>query len=45
MVEYNHLVSPTSTVGQSQKGWEFELMNRLKKDDSQFKKRPIRNYL
>ena len=45
MAEYNHLVSPTSPAGQSQQGWEFEMLNRLKKDPSQFKKRPIREYL
>ena len=45
MAEYNHLVSPTSPAGQSQQGWEFEMVNRLKKDVSQFKKRPIREYL
>lgn len=45
MAEYNHLVSPTSPAGQSQKGWEFEMINRLKKDASQFSKRPIKEYL
>ena len=45
MAEYNHLVSPTSPAGQSQQGWEFEMINRLKKDVTQFKKRPIREYL
>ncbi|WP_182407631.1 replication initiation protein RepM [Psychrobacter sp. GP33] len=45
IAEYNHLVSPTSPAGQSQKGWEFEMINRLKKDASQFSKRPIREYL
>lgn len=45
MAEYNHLVSPTSPAGQSQQGWEFEMINRLKKDASQFTKRPIREYL
>lgn len=45
MADYNHLVSPTSPAGQSQNGWEFEMINRLKKDASQFKKRPIRDYL
>ena len=45
MAEYNHLVSPTSLAGQSQQGWEFEMVNRLKKDASQFKKRPIKDYL
>jgi plasmid replication initiation protein len=45
MAEYNHLVSPTSPAGQSQQGWEFEMINRLKKDASEFTKRPIRDYL
>lgn len=45
MAEYNHLVSPTSLAGQSQQGWEFEMVNRLKKDPKQFNKRPIREYL
>ena len=45
ITDYNHLVSPTSSAGQSQQGWEFEMVNRLKKDASDFKKRPIRYYL
>ena len=45
MAEYNHLVSPTSPAGQSEQGWEFEMINRIKKDALQFKKRPIRDYL
>ena len=45
MAEYNHLVSPTSPAGQSQQEWDFEMVNRLKKDTSDFKKRPIRDYL
>ena len=45
MAEYNHLVSPTSPAGQSQQGWEFEMINRLKKDPTQFNKRPIKEYL
>lgn len=45
MAEYNHLVSPTSPAGQSQQGWEFEMINRFKKDASDFQKRPIREYL
>ena len=45
MAEYNHLVSPTSPAGQSQQGREFEMVNRLKKDPTQFNKRPIREYL
>ena len=45
MAEYNHLVSPTSSAGQSQQGWEFEMINRLKKDPKQFDKRPIKDYL
>ena len=45
ITDYNHMVSPTSPAGQSQQGWEFEMINRLKKDPSQFKKRPIKDYL
>ena len=45
ITDYNHMVSPTSSAGQSDSGWEFEMINRLKKDASQFKKRPIRDYL
>lgn len=45
ITDYNHIVSPTSSAGQSQQGWEFEMINRLKKDASQFKKRPIKDYL
>lgn len=43
--DYNHMVSSTSPAGQTAQGWEFEMINRLKKDPSQFKKRPIRDYL
>ena len=45
MADYNHLVSSTSPAGQDPKVWEFEMINRLKKDASKFKKRPIREYL
>ena len=45
MADYNHLVSSTSLAGQDTKAWEFEMINRLKKDTSEFKKRPIRDYL
>ena len=45
MADYNHLVSSTSPAGQDPKAWEFEMINRLKKDPSQFKKRTIREYL
>ncbi|MCG3843647.1 replication initiation protein [Psychrobacter sp. Ps1] len=45
IAEYNHLVTPTSPAGQTAQGWEFEMINRLKKDTSDFKKRPIRDYL
>lgn len=45
IAEYNHLVTPSSPAGQSQQGWEFEMINRLKKDASDFQKRPIREYL
>jgi len=43
--DYNHLVSSTSPAGQDPNAWEFEMINRLKKDPEQFKKRPIREYL
>jgi len=42
---YNHLVSSTNPAGQDPNAWEFEMINRLKKDASQFKKCPIREYL
>lgn len=45
IADYNHLVSSTSPAGQDPRAWEFEMINRLKKDASQFKKRPIRDYL
>lgn len=45
IADYNHLVSSTSPAGQDPKVWEFEMINRLKKDALQFKKRPIRYYL
>ena len=45
IADYNHLVSSTSPAGQDTKMWEFEMINRLKKDASQFRKRPIREYL
>ena len=45
IADYNDLVSSTSPAGQDMKIWEFEMINRLKKDSSQFKKRPIKGYL
>lgn len=45
MADYNHLVSSTSPAGQDTKAWEFEMVNRLKKDASDFQKRPIKEYL
>ena len=45
VADYNHMVSSTSPAGQDPKAWEFEMINRLKKDASQFKKRPLRGYL
>ena len=45
MADYNHLVSSTSPAGQDMKVWESEMVDRLKKDASQFKKRPIKEYL
>lgn len=45
IADYNHLVSSTSAAGQDTKAWEFEMVNRLKKDTSDFIKRPIKEYL
>jgi len=45
IADYNELVSSTSPAGQDMKMWEFEMINRLKKDASDFQKRPIREYL
>ena len=45
MADYNHLVSSTSPAGQNVKVWESEMIDRLKKDPSDFTKRPIRDYL
>lgn len=45
IADYNHLVSSTSQAGQDPKIWEFEMVNRLKKDSSQFNKCPIKDYL
>lgn len=45
IADYNHLVSSTSPAGQDPTAWEFEMVNRLKKHPSQFKKRPIKDYL
>ena len=45
IADYNHLVKSTSPAGQNSTDWEFEMIDRLKKDASQFKKRPIRDYL
>lgn len=45
MADYNHLVSSTSPAGQDMKVWEFEMVNRLKKDASKFTKRQIKEYL
>ena len=45
IADYNHLVKSTSPAGQNPNDWEFEMINRLKKDASQFSKRPIRDYL
>ena len=45
IADYNHLVSSTSPAGQNTHAWEFEMVNRLRKDASQFNKRPIREYL
>lgn len=45
IADYNHLVSSASPAGQDPAAWEFEMINRLKKDASQFSKQPIKSYL
>lgn len=45
VADYNDLVSSTSEAGQNMNAWEFEMINRLKKNPSQFNKRPIKDYL
>lgn len=45
IADYNHLVSSTSPAGQNSQAWEFEMINRLRKNAAQFNKRPIREYL
>lgn len=45
MNDYNHLVSPTSPANASKSAWEFEMVNRLKRDPSAFNKRPLEDYL
>lgn len=45
IADYNHLVSSTSAAGQDKIAWEFEMINRLKRDATQFNKRPIKDYL
>ena len=45
IADYNHLVSSTSPAGQNVNAWELEMINRLKKNPSDFKKRPIKTYL
>jgi plasmid replication initiation protein len=45
VADYNDLVSSTSPAGQNMKVWESEMIKRLKKDASQFSKRPIKEYL
>lgn len=42
---YNHIISSTSSLGQSQQEWKFETINRLKKDALEFNKRLIRDHL
>lgn len=45
VADYNDLVSSNSPAGQVMNMWEFEMINSFKKDVSQFRKRPIREYL
>ena len=45
--DYNHLISPTSPINNDYTGqaWVTHFVNELKKDASQFNKRPLRDYL
>lgn len=45
--DYNHLISPTSPINNDHTGqaWINHFVKELKKDASQFNKRPIRDYL
>lgn len=43
--DYNHLVSPSSPANHSDDAWMYEMLNRFKKNPSQFDKRPIKDYL
>lgn len=43
--DYNHLISPSSPANASQAAWEFEMVNRLRRDPNQFNKRPLSDYL
>lgn len=43
--DYNHLVSPSSLANHNDSAWVYEMVNRLKKDLSQFDKSAIKDYL
>lgn len=43
--DYNHLISPSSPANHSDAAWLYEMLNRLKKEPTQFDKRPIKDYL
>lgn len=45
--DYNHMISPTSPINNDYTGqmWVNHFVQQLKKDASQFNKRPIRDYL
>lgn len=45
--DYNHLISPTSTINNDYTGkaWVKHFVNEMKKDASRFNKRPLRDYL
>lgn len=45
VADYNHLVKSTSPAGQDSKIFESEMIDRLKRDVSQFSKRPVKDYL
>lgn len=43
--DFGHLISPTSQINQDMDAWSAHFVQELKKNSSQFNKRPIRDYL
>lgn len=45
IADYNSMVSPSSPAGQTEQGWVYEMVNRLKNNPNQFNKKSLKNYL